>query len=77
MRTEKLSAISGYSPEESCMLSAALCNVSDSFVRVSERISALRGLDAPKPVAPPANVVNNTAAFMNGTIERIKQRRLS
>jgi transposase len=47
--------------EEEVMLASAECKVSDSLMRISERISALTGADAPK--SPPAT--NVTASLMD------------
>ena len=63
--------------EEECALAAAECKISDSLMRISERICSLTGADAPKPQPAPVNV-NNTAIIMdNDIIQRIKERRLA
>jgi len=74
-RAEKLASIPAYSPDEACALASATAKLCDSYTRVSERISAMYGLDAPRPQPAPANVTNNVVVMDGGIVERIKARR--
>jgi hypothetical protein len=75
-RAHHLAERKPYSMEEECMLANAECKISDSLMRISERICSMTGADAPRPQPAPANVVNNTAIIMDsGIVECIKARR--
>ena len=74
-RAEKLASIAAYSPDEACALASATAKLCDSYTRVSERISAMYGLDAPRPQPVPASVTNNVVVMDGGIVERIKARR--
>jgi predicted transcriptional regulator len=61
-----------YSAEERCVIAATMCRLSDSLVRISERFSAMDGLDAPKKTE--TKVTNNVAVMVaNGGMEELKR----
>jgi Homeodomain-like domain len=69
---------SPYGMEERAIVTDKLCKLSDSFIKTSERLSAMYGLDAPKSVATPASVTNNTQINISpiaSMVEEIKARR--
>jgi predicted transcriptional regulator len=63
-RAEKLASIAAYDPSEACALASATAKLCDSYTRVSERISALYGLDSPRP-QPATQVTNNNVLVAN------------
>jgi hypothetical protein len=69
---------SSYAMEERALVTDKLCKLSDSFIKTSERLSAMFGLDAPRPVATPTSVTNNTQINISpiaSMVEEIKAKR--
>lgn len=65
---------SPYAIEERAIVADKLCKLSDSFIRSSERLSAMYGLDAPKAVPGTTTVTNNTM-FITAMLEELKAKR--
>jgi predicted transcriptional regulator len=69
---------SSYSVEERGIVADKICKLSDSLVRSSERISAMYGLDAPRPTpGSTTTTVTNNTVFLTGMLEELKAKRVA
>jgi hypothetical protein len=66
---------STYAIEERAVVADKLCKLSDSLVKTSERLSAMYGLDAPKPAPGSTTTVTNNTLFLTGMLDDIKAKR--